>query len=138
MHREALGGAYESGGGKTGFFRRLAWDLPAPTITGRANRKGSAMCHPKADRPLSVRECAALQGFPPEWEFVGAMNAAYMQVGNAVPVALGRAIGASIVMHERDSRWLHRQWEPDLDAMMSAAIRRLRAAGRNKRSKVAA
>jgi DNA (cytosine-5)-methyltransferase 1 len=59
LQQEALGKlSYAAGGGKTGFYRRLAWDEPAPTITGRANRKGSALCHPAQDRPLSVRECA--------------------------------------------------------------------------------
>ena len=138
LQRKALGGAYEAGGGKTGFFRRLAWNSPSPTITGRANRKGSALCHPEADRPLSVRECAALQGFPMDWKFVGAMNATYMQIGNAVPLALGRAIGAAILAHEAKSSARGVPVAPDLDAMIAAAIGRLRAAGRNKASKVAA
>lgn len=139
MQREALGGAYEAGGGKTGFFRRLGWDKPSPTITGRANRKGSAMCHPEADRPLSVRECAALQGFPPEWEFAGSMAAGYAQVGNAVPVALGRAIGAVLVAHKASVAARTAPSSPDgWDGMMAAAIGRLRAAGRNNKGKAAA
>jgi DNA (cytosine-5)-methyltransferase 1 len=137
LHREALGGAYNSGGGKTGFFRRLAWDAPSPTITGRANRKGSALCHPDATRPLSVRECAAIQGFPPEWEFSGAMNNQYMQVGNAVPVALGRAIGSAILSHEITAASAE-NWPQDIDAMIAGSIARLRSAGRNKRKAVPA
>jgi len=131
LHKEALGGAYEAGGGKTGFFRRLSWDTPAPTVTGRANRKGSAMCHPEATRPLSVLECAALQGFPPGWQFSGAMNVQYMQVGNAVPVVLGHAIGNAILVHEASAK--KRRWEPDMNLMIAQAIGRLRAAGKNKR-----
>ena len=75
LQPEALGGAWSSGGGKTGFYRRLPWDAPSPTITCRANRKGSALCHPEAVRPVSVRECAILQGFPEDWQFYGSMNA---------------------------------------------------------------
>lgn len=134
LHAEALGGAFDAGGGKTGFFRRLAWDAPSPTITGRANRKGSAMCHPSATRPLSVSECAALQGFPPEWKFHGAMNAQYMQVGNAVPVRLGVSIGTAILAHDIAARVGAEEWRPDLDLMIATAIGRLRAAGRNKKS----
>ena len=99
LQKEALGGAYESGGGKTGFFRPLAWNKPAPTMTGKSNRKASAMCHPAATRPISARECATIQGFPPEWIFVGATGQQFMQAGNAVPVALGRAVGNAILAH---------------------------------------
>jgi DNA (cytosine-5)-methyltransferase 1 len=140
LHREALGGAYDAGGGKTGFLRRLNWETPSPTITGRANRKGSALCHPEAIRPISVRECAALQGFPTDWIFLGSMASAYMQVGNAVPVALGKAVGESIVLHATKSR--RKKSSPKFDqgvqdSMIAAAIGRLRAAGRNKRTAAA-
>jgi DNA (cytosine-5)-methyltransferase 1 len=32
LQKEALGKSYLAGGGKTGFFRRLAWDKPSPTL----------------------------------------------------------------------------------------------------------
>lgn len=133
LQRQALGDAsMAAGGGKTGFFRRLAWDLPAPTITGRANRKGSALCHPEAIRPLSVRECARLQGFPDDWVFSGAMNRQYVQVGNAVPVPLGAAIGRAVLdaAHPRDRS---EQDECDLELALELAVKRLRASARNKR-----
>lgn len=136
MQKAALGGSYESGGGKTGFFRRLGWDIPAPTITGRANRKGSALCHPEFDRPISVAEAAALQGFPPDWQFIGAMNHGYMQVGNAVPVPLGRAIGQAILQNDVSKR-SHPVEHPDMDTMMAMAVARLRASARNKVAKAA-
>ncbi len=97
LQRSALGNGYAAGGGKTGFFRRLAWDEPAPTIVTKPNRKSCAICHPDEIRPLTVKECARVQGFPDSWRFTGSMHAQYMQVGNAVPVALGRAIGAAII-----------------------------------------
>lgn len=137
LQEGAMGGAFNSGGGKTGFFRRLSWDTPAPTITGRANRKGSALCHPAESRPLSVLECAALQGFPGDWKLHGAMNNQYMQVGNAVPVHLGRAIGEAIAAHEmtvRARRTACKAWDPDVDQMLADAMKRVRSAGRNKRS----
>jgi DNA (cytosine-5)-methyltransferase 1 len=133
LQREALGHAsFAAGGGKTGFFRRLAWDAPAPTITGRANRKGSAMCHPEFTRPLSVRECARLQGFPDDWKFHGSMSDQYMQVGNAVPLHLGTAVGREILARDRSGKPKSR--EGDLDAMLTNAVTRLRAAARNKRT----
>lgn len=136
MQKAALGKSYFSGGGKTGFFRRLAWDRPSPTITGRANRKGSALCHPEDDRPISVREAAAIQGFPHDWRFVGAMNAQYMQIGNAVPVELGRAIGNAIAAHDA-SKQSRKVQHPDAEKMIADAVERLRAAARNKVAKAA-
>ncbi|MGH9942699.1 MAG: DNA cytosine methyltransferase [Pyrinomonadaceae bacterium] len=137
LHAEALGGAYNSGGGKTGFFRRLSWDAPAPTIIGRANRKGSAMCHPEYTRPLSVKECARIQGFPDYWKFAGPMNQQYLQVGNAVPVELGRAIGGSIQARATMTRDVMAQAASDRfnEVMLDRAVKRLRASARNKQSR---
>lgn len=47
-------------------------------------------------RPYSVREYARLQGFPDSFEFTGSDNDAYRQIGNAVPVPMGRWIGKQI------------------------------------------
>jgi DNA (cytosine-5)-methyltransferase 1 len=44
-------------------------------------------------RPLSVRECARVQTFPDDWVFYGSTASKYRQIGNAVPVLLGEAIG---------------------------------------------
>jgi DNA (cytosine-5)-methyltransferase 1 len=136
LQREALGEAsFAAGGGKTGFFRRLSWDKPSPTVTGRANRKGSALCHPEAIRPLSVKECARLQGFPDDWNFVGAMNRQYLQVGNAVPVPLGTAIGRAILDCEKFAGRQPKQDEFDLEWALQVAVTRLRSAAKNKVSR---
>lgn len=132
LQPEALGGSWAAGGGKTGFYRRLSWDSPSPTITGRANRKGSALCHPKAVRPISVRECAALQGFPDDWRFAGSMNARYMQVGNAVPMILGKAVATSFRQYDAVAGKGENR-SADYDLMLDAAVARLRASARNKR-----
>ena len=134
LQPEALGGSWAAGGGKTGFYRRLSWDTPSPTITGRANRKGSALCHPESVRPISVKECAALQGFPENWKIHGSMNAQYMQIGNAVPIPLGRAVARSFLDHH-DNPQMGDNCEMDDEAMLSAAVTRLRASARNKRQR---
>ena len=93
----AMGGAYTSGGGKAGFYRRLSFNQPSPTVVTSPVQKATMMCHPTEDRPLSVRECARIQQFPDDWIFTGATVAKYRQIGNAVPVGLGEAIGKAII-----------------------------------------
>jgi DNA (cytosine-5)-methyltransferase 1 len=93
LQQEAMGGAYKSEGGKVGFYRRLAWDKPSPTVTTSPHQKATDMCHPDELRPLSVRECARVQTFPDDWVFYGSTASKYRQIGNAVPVLLGEAIG---------------------------------------------
>lgn len=95
--RIALGGAYESWGGRSGFFRRLAWDRPAPALTTRPDSKATMHCHPTETRPLSIREYARVQQFPDDWEFVGSVPQQYVQIGNAVPVGLGEALGRALL-----------------------------------------
>lgn len=99
LQEEAMGGAYKSGGGKVGFYRRLGWDKPSPTITTSPAQKATDMCHPDFDRPLSVREAARLQQFPDDWVFSGSVAQQYKQIGNAVPVGLAEAIGDSLMTH---------------------------------------
>lgn len=93
----AMGGAYESGGGKVGFYRRLSYKQPSPTITTSPAQKATMLCHPKQDRPLSIKEYARIQQFPDDWKFTGTISAQYRQIGNAVPVGLAEAIGRAII-----------------------------------------
>lgn len=93
----AMGGAYESGGGKVGFYRRLSYSQPSPTITTAPAQKATMLCHPTKDRPLSVKEYARIQQFPENWVFTGTTAAKYKQIGNAVPVGLAKAIGEAVL-----------------------------------------
>ena len=100
---EAMGGAYTSGGGKVGFYRRLSYAQPSPTITTSPAQKATMLCHPKFDRPLSVKEYARIQQFPDDWVFIGTTAAKYRQIGNAVPVGLGTAIGLAVLAAAENS-----------------------------------
>lgn len=100
---KAMGGAYKSGGGKVGFYRRLSYSQPAPTITTSPAQKATMLCHPNKDRPLSVKEYARIQQFPENWIFMGTTSAKYKQIGNAVPVGLAEAIGQSILATAENS-----------------------------------
>ncbi|MCU0494053.1 MAG: DNA cytosine methyltransferase [Chloroflexaceae bacterium] len=97
LQPQALGGAYHSTGGRVGFYRRLAFDEPAPTVLTSMTQKGSGMCHPVETRPLSVAECRRLQQFPDGWQFAGSIAQQYRQIGNAVPCGLGQKLGEAIL-----------------------------------------
>lgn len=96
----ALGKAFFSGGGKTGFYRRVAWDKPAPTLMTHPAMPATSLGHPSKDRPLSIQEYQRLQAFPDTWQVCGSLVSRYRQLGNAVPVPLGEAIGR--VLHNHD------------------------------------
>jgi DNA (cytosine-5)-methyltransferase 1 len=99
LHQEALGASYYAGGGKTGFYRRLAWDKPSPTLVTHPAMPATDLAHPEADRPLSIEEYKRIQEFPDDWMIEGSLSDQYRQVGNAVPYSLGRAIGRMLVNH---------------------------------------
>ena len=72
-------------------LRITNWDRPSDTITAT-----SPEIHVNKERRLSARECAMLQTFPMDYEFVGSLNTIYRQIGNAVPVKLAEQIANGI------------------------------------------
>lgn len=95
--KEAMGNSFYSGGGKTGFLRRLAWDKPSPTLLTHPAMPATDLCHPVENRPLSIQEYKAIQEFPENWQIEGSILEQYKQIGNAVPVGLGFAVGKHLV-----------------------------------------
>ena len=101
----SMGRAFHAKGGRSGWWRRLSWDLPCPTVVTMPNHASTSMCHPDEVRVLSVGECARVQEFPAGWDFCGSPMEQYAQVGNAVPVRLGRLAGDLIAWHlDREHR----------------------------------
>lgn len=104
MQRRAMGGAADSSdplrkgkqGGRRGFYRRLSWDAPAPTLVTSPTQRGSCMCHPDETRPLTVRECARIQGFPDNWKFAGTTKQKYCMIGEAVPIEMAKTVAVAI------------------------------------------
>lgn len=98
-HRKSSGRSYPS------VYGRMNWDEPSPTITTQFYGVGNGrFVHPEQDRALSLREGAILQSFPPDYAFIENVRQINKRklgthIGNAVPVALGRAIGISIIQH---------------------------------------
>jgi site-specific DNA-cytosine methylase len=57
---------------------------------------------------MSIRDAAKLQDVPQWYSFVGSPNQTYMQIGNGIPVNLGRAVARRVVEALRAStrsRW---------------------------------
>ena len=124
LKAEALGRAFDSWGGRSGFFRRLGFDRPSPALTTRPDSKATSLCHPTELRPLSIREYARIQQFPDSWSFAGSVRQKYEQVGNAVPLGLGKAIGDALLAADKQEAAGSRHgrvecWNLDLLAKMS-------------------
>lgn len=97
IQKEFMGGSFYLGGGKTGMARRIGWDEPCLTLTCSPAQKQTERCHPDETRPFTVREYARIQTFPDSWIFEGPLAQQYKQIGNAVPVNLGRELGYSVI-----------------------------------------
>jgi len=84
--------------GHSDVYGRLAWDLPAPTLTARCHSISNGRYgHPEQDRAISLREAAALQSFPDGYVFHGSNKHIAQQIGNAVPVVFAESLGRHLV-----------------------------------------
>lgn len=73
---------------------RLHWDRPSVTIrTEFFKPEKGRYIHPEEHRAITHYEAALLQGFPSDHRFVGSRTDIARQIGNAVPIPLGAAIG---------------------------------------------
>jgi DNA (cytosine-5)-methyltransferase 1 len=83
--------------GHTDVYGRMAWDRVAPTLTGRCNSISNGRYgHPCQDRAISLREAASLQTFGDAYVFCGKHQHIARQIGNAVPVKFGEALGGHL------------------------------------------
>lgn len=108
--KESMGRAWFAKGGRSGWWRRLSFDLPCPTLVTMPNHASTALCHPEAVRALTLKEYALIQEFPTEWEFCGRPTEQFTQVGNAVPVRLGVVAGETIA--DAMDNLAARNWRP--------------------------
>ena len=74
-------------------WKKCPWNEVSCTIK---ENQGGVNIHPKLPRVLTAREMARLQSFPDDFIFEGPKNKQLVQIGNAVPPLLGKAIGLAI------------------------------------------
>ncbi|MFJ4165683.1 DNA cytosine methyltransferase [Microbacterium sp. NPDC089698] len=81
-------------------YGRLKWTDPAQTITSGFGSIGQGRyMHPGAVRALTAHEAARIQGFPDYFTFGSVTKRADLatMIGNAVPPALMREVGAAVI-----------------------------------------
>lgn len=80
-------------------WKKCPWNEPSCTIK---ENHGGVNLHPKLPRVLTAREMARLQSFPDDFIFEGKKNKQLVQIGNAVPPLLGKAIGLAVRFSNND------------------------------------
>jgi DNA (cytosine-5)-methyltransferase 1 len=75
-------------------WKKCPWNDASCTIK---ENHGGVNIHPKLPRVLTVRECARIQSFPDNFLFKGTKSKQLVQVGNAVPPNLSKAVGLAIL-----------------------------------------
>jgi DNA (cytosine-5)-methyltransferase 1 len=81
----------------TDVWGRMDPDQPANTLRcSFQNASKGRYIHPSQHRVLTLREGARLQGVPDNWKFHGDRTSVARQIGNGVPIPLGRAIAHAV------------------------------------------
>ena len=85
---------------------KLHPDRPSRTLMAHLGKDSYSHIHfeDHQARTISVREAARLQSFPDGFAFAGSMNAAFRQIGNAVPPLLALALG-EVLREQLVGRW---------------------------------
>lgn len=80
-------------------WKKSPWNEASCTIK---ENHGGVNVHPRLPRVLTAREMARLQSFPDDFIFEGNKSKQLVQIGNAVPCLLGKAIGLAIRYGNKD------------------------------------
>ncbi|MCQ9206437.1 MAG: DNA cytosine methyltransferase [Omnitrophica bacterium] len=90
--------SFKKSGGRTTTYGRLHQDAPAYTINTYFNRPNvGANYHHEEERLITVREALRLQSFPDYFTpYYSNQRSLHMQIGNAVPPLMARAVAESL------------------------------------------
>jgi DNA (cytosine-5)-methyltransferase 1 len=93
-------------------WKKVYWKQPSVTVK---ENHGGVNVHPKFPRVMTPRELAALQSFPDDFIFEGSKKWQLVQIGNAVPPLLGKAVGIAIKKALCGVEWNNKTSETGLD-----------------------
>jgi DNA (cytosine-5)-methyltransferase 1 len=100
-NRAAIPPRYQPSSGFHNSYSRLNSREPAVAVTSNLGKPSGTRCvHPFQNRGLTAREGARLQSFPDAFHFSKGIVSQRLQVANAVPPMLARALGESLVNPE--------------------------------------
>jgi len=87
-------------------WRKMEADKPARTLMAHLGKDSYSHIHYDSTqaRTISVREAARLQSFPDGFAFMGPMNPAFRQIGNAVPPLMAKALAEMILCQLNGAR----------------------------------
>jgi site-specific DNA-cytosine methylase len=81
-------------------FGKNVWQIRESEVPEGPTSYGAAKPYEKFENRgvrITLQEAAVLQSFPPDFPFQGVKTRQFQQVGNAIPVALARAILATFL-----------------------------------------
>jgi DNA (cytosine-5)-methyltransferase 1 len=80
-------------------YRNIIKDEPSPTLVAHLHKDGLMFIHWDIDqaRTLTVRECARLQSFPDDFEFLESSGPNYKMIGNAVPPSFAKILADTLI-----------------------------------------
>ncbi|MFJ2368362.1 DNA cytosine methyltransferase [Microbacterium sp. NPDC087665] len=102
---------------------RADLDLPSRTVRAASTPDWIRMEGDSDIRRLTWRECAALQGFPAQWQFAGTASQRFVQIGNAVQVDVAEAVGRGLLGALRKGEVSEGTLAPVLPADLEERIR---------------
>jgi DNA (cytosine-5)-methyltransferase 1 len=102
-NRRSIPDEYQPRSGYHNSYSRLSSNAPAVAVTQNMGKPSGTRCiHPFQHRGLTTREGARLQSFPDVYEFQGGVTSQRLQVANAVPPLVARAISRALAS---ESAW---------------------------------
>ncbi|MGK0270843.1 MAG: DNA (cytosine-5)-methyltransferase 1 [Cocleimonas sp.] len=97
-NRQSIPDELQPNSGFHNSYSRLNSKEPAVTVTQNMSKPSGTRCiHPFQNRGLTPREGARLQSFPDSFKFKGTGTAQRIQIANAVPPLLAKAIGEALL-----------------------------------------